>query len=32
MNAHAFLLTGVSPHVTPCSACTFGVEMYCIHL
>src|SRR6266550_1950866 len=31
MNAHALLLSGVSPYVTACCAWTFGVEMYCIH-
>src|SRR5262249_61704146 len=28
MNEQASLFTGVSPHVTACWACTFGVEMY----
>ena len=29
--AQACLFTGVSPQVTACRACTFGVEMYPYH-
>src|SRR5581483_8798376 len=32
MNGQASLLTGVSPQVTACSACTLGCEMYWYHL
>src|SRR6266542_956729 len=32
MKPQAFLFTGVSPQVAPCSACTCGLEMYRYHL
>ena len=32
MNGHAFVFAGVSPRTIACCACTFGVEMYFIHM
>src|ERR1039458_3712096 len=32
MTAHAFVLAGVSPKKSACSACTFGVETHFIHM